>query len=77
MAELVEISIINNTAYEKLNFEFDKIVKIGSNFSKKTKSTHQNKITIDKTEDLEGLLSEIISLREGILKVIKDVFNRN
>ena len=76
MAELVEISIINNAAYEKLNIEFERIVKIDSSFSKMiNQNTHQNKIKIDETEKFEGLLNEIISLRGGILKSIKEVVN--
>ena len=76
MAELVEISIINNTAYEKLNIEFERIIKIDSSFSKIiNQKIYQNKINIDKTEEFEGLLNEIISLRGDILKAIKDVVN--
>lgn len=74
LAELVEISIINNEAYEKLNIEFEKIVKIDSSFARIiNQNSDQKEINLAGSEEIEGLLDQIISLRSGILKTIKDV----
>ncbi len=74
LAELVGISIVDNYAYEKLNLEFDKIVKIDSTFSKIiNENTQQNQISIEDGTKLEALFDQIVSIRIGILQAIKDI----